>query len=81
MLEKCIPWKQTDKPCLNHWYRMIESADDYWKVVKDFHSPETNLTYYKIVEYHNGDVLYCGSTLAQARQLIRENTYKMVVTL
>ena len=81
MLEKCIPWKQTDKPCLNHWYRTNERDLDYWKVVKDFHSPETNLTYYKIVEYHNGDVMYCGSTLAQARQLIRENTYKMVVTL
>ena len=81
MPEKCIPWKQTDKPCLNHWYRTNEREVDYWKIVKDFHSPDTNLTYYKIQEFYNGDVLFCGSTLAQARQLIRENTYKMVVTL
>lgn len=81
MLEKYIPWKQTDKPCLNHWYQTNERDLDYWKIVKDFHSPDTNLTYYKIVEYYNGDVMYCGSTLAQARQIVRENTYKMVVKL
>ena len=81
MPEKLILWRQTDKPCVNNWYRTNERDLDYWKIVKDFHSPETNLTYYKIVEYHNGDVMYSGSTLAQARQIVRENTYKMVVTL
>ena len=77
MLEKCIPWKTSEKPCLNHWYRLKSNDLDYWKIVKDFHSPEKNITYYKIVEYYNGDVLYVGSTLAQVRQLMRDNTYKM----
>ena len=81
MLEKFIQWKTIEKPCLNHWYRLKSDDLDYWKIVKDFHSPESNITYYKIVEYYNSDVFYVGSTLAQARELMRDNTYKMVVKL
>ena len=53
---------------------------DYWKIRKDYHSPVTGITYYKIVEYYNGDNLYCGSTLAQVREIMRDNTYRMVLT-
>ena len=73
-------WTNKEKPAVNHWYRVIGDSDrDYWKIVKDFHSPETKETYYKIIEYYNGDVLYSGHTLAQIREIIRNNTYRMVI--
>ena len=74
-----VPWSNREKPSLNHWYRCIANERDYWKIVKDFHSPERNTTYYKIVEYFNGDVLYCGRTIAEIRQIVRNNTYRMVI--
>lgn len=75
-----ICWTMKEKPSVNHWYRCIGDSDcDYWKILKDFHSPETKITYYKIVEYYNGDILYSGRTLAQIRGIMRENTYRMVL--
>ena len=71
-------WTRNEKPEVNHWYQLRLSVD-YWKIQKDFHSPEKNTTYYRIVEYVNGDLIYSGKTLAQCRELIRENTYRMVV--
>ena len=50
--------------------------DDFLKIVKDYHSEERNITYYKIVEYRQGDNLYAGRTLAQAREIIRDLTYR-----
>lgn len=73
-------WTNKEKPELNHWYRVIGDDDrDYWKIAKDYHSQETGITYYKIIEYYNGDIMCCGKTLAQCRELIRENTYRMVI--
>ena len=71
-------WTRREKPEVNHWYQQRLQMD-YWKIVKDFHSPEKNTTYYRIVEYVNGDIIYSGKSLAQCRELIRENTYRMVV--
>ena len=71
-------WSNREKPSLNHWYQLRECMD-YWKIQKDFYCNETNITYYRILEYYNSDLIYCGKTLAQARQLIRENTYRMVI--
>lgn len=73
-----IRWTNRERPSINHWYRCIGDVD-YWKILKDFHSPERKITYYKIVEYYNGDILYSGKTLAQLRELIRDNTYRMVI--
>lgn len=73
-------WTNKEKPVVNHWYRLIGDGDrDYWKIVKDFYSQERKETYYKIVEYYNGDILYCGHTLAQIREIIRDNTYRKVI--
>ena len=72
-------WTRYEKPSVNHWYLCKDSYTDYWKIMKDYHSPETKITYYKIVEYYNGDILYCGHTLAQIREIIRDNTYRMVI--
>ena len=71
-------WTRNEKPEVNHWYQLRLSVD-YWKIQKDFHSPEKNITYYRIVEYVNGDLIYSGKSLAQCREIIRENTYRMVV--
>ena len=74
-----IRWKQKEIPIVNHWYRYVGELLDCWKIKKDFYSPETKITYFKIVEYHNGENLYCGKTLAEVRQIMRENTYRMVI--
>ena len=71
-------WTDRERPSVNHWYQLRECLD-YWKIQKDFYCKATNITYYRILEYYNGDFIYCGKTLAQARQLIRENTYRMVI--
>ena len=71
-------WQRNEKPCVNHWYQ-IRLGMDLWKIVKDFYSPETKETYYKIVAYYNCDIIYSGRTLMQARQIIRNNTYRMVI--
>lgn len=71
-------WTRREKPEVNHWYQ-LRLQMDYWKIVKDFHYSEKNITYYRIVEYVNGDIIYSGKSLAQCRELIRENTYRMVV--
>lgn len=75
-----IMWTSNERPSLNHWYRVWGSDSvAYWKMVKDYHSPETKETYYKIVDYYQGDNMYCGKSLAQLRQIMRENTYRMVI--
>ena len=73
-----VLWTHNEKPCANHWYK-LRDADDYWKFTKDYHSELEHVTYYKIVEYYNGDNIYVGRTLAQIRELIRDNTYRMVI--
>lgn len=75
-----IEWTNKEKPCLNHWYLIKgETCKDYWKITKDYYSPETNKTYYRIVEFYNGSILYSGKTLAQVRELMRYGTYRAVI--
>lgn len=75
-----VKWSGNEKPDVNHWYMLINDADgDYWKIVKDFYCKDHNITYYRIVEYYNCDCLYTGLTLAQCRELIRDNCYRMVI--
>ena len=79
--KEAFPWTHKEKPSVNHWYMTMDEPADYWKIMKDFYSKDRNITYYKIVTYYNGDNLYCCSTLAQARELIRDNTYRKVVMM
>ena len=74
-----IEWTQREKPSLNHWYRTKDFEQDYWKIVKDYHAPQTGMTYYKIVEYYNSDILYAGKTLAQLWEIMRNWTFRMVI--
>ena len=73
-----VKWSENEKPEVNHWYKCIDD-DDYWKIVKDFYSKERNVTFYRVVEYYNASCLYVGRTLAQCRELIRDNCYRMVI--
>ena len=71
-------WTTKEKPSINHWYRLKYQAD-YWKIKKDFYCEANKTTYYKIIEYYNGDVLYTYHSLARIREIMRENTYRMVI--
>ena len=70
-------WEVQETPCLNHWYR-TQDGIDFWKITKDYYSPERHETLYKIVEYYNGDILYSGHSLKSCRALLKENTYRVV---
>ena len=35
-----IEWERLEKPCLNQWYRTMDNDLDYWKITKDYYSPE-----------------------------------------
>lgn len=72
---KWILWTREEKPCLNHWYRMIRK-DDFLKIVKDYYNEKTRTAYYKIVEYRQGDILRAGLKLVEAREIMREVTYR-----
>lgn len=74
-----VTWSRTQKPCVNHWYQCIDGSGDYWKIVKDYHDPEANITYYKIISYEYGDCLYSGSTLADIREIMRASTWHEVI--
>ena len=76
-----VEWERLEKPCLNQWYRTMDNELDYWKMTKDYYSPERRETLYKIVEYYNGDILYSGHSLKSIREIMRENTYRKVVEL
>ena len=72
-----LRWTKDDRPCLNTWYRVIGGHNlAYWKIVKDYHNPRLGRTYYKVVDYYNGDIICCGKALHYCREMIRENTYK-----
>lgn len=69
-------WTEKDKPNLNQWYRMRESEHDFLRIRKDFRSPELKQTFYKLDEYVHSDVISQGLTLVQARDMIKQYTWK-----
>ena len=79
MYQMEMEWTRKDKPCLNHWYRLRTGDLDFIKILKDYHSPETGDTYYKIVTYYDGDIIAVGLSLVQARQYIKDHTRKLVL--
>ena len=74
-----IEWTSKEKPCVGHWYLCKDSESDYLKITKDYYCEPLKTTFYRIVEYYNGDILYVGHTLAQIREILRDNTYRMVI--
>lgn len=76
-----VEWSQSsnEKPNVNQWYQTIDSESDYWKIRKDFRNPETGETFYRIVEYYNGEDMYHGCSLDECRRIMKEYTYRKVV--
>lgn len=75
-MPKLIEWTATEKPNVNQWYRVKQPELDYIKITKDFYSPEKRTTYYKLLEYYQGETIYQGRTLAEARDLVRMLTWR-----
>lgn len=73
------PWSENETPELNHWYQCCALPFDYWKIVKDFRDQKIGITYYKIIEYYNGETLAVGQSLAKCREIIRDHTYRVVI--
>lgn len=71
-------WTDKEKPNLNQWYRVRFADERFWCIRKDYYDSDREITLYKIVEYYSGDILHCGCALWQARQIIRDNTYRMI---
>ena len=67
-----INWREQDKPQLNTWYR-CKTRDDWYKILKEGHYIGGVL--YKVVSYREGKDKFFGLTLAQARTVIRIETY------
>lgn len=65
-----------DRPCLNQWYQ-CKTRDDWFKIVKQ--ERIENDTLYKVVSYREGEDMFFGLSLAQARAVIQIETYKISV--
>lgn len=64
-----------DRPCLNHWYH-CKVRDDWYKIIKQERVDDQTL--YKVVSYREGQAVFYGLTLAQARSVIQIETYKIM---
>ena len=69
-------WTERDKPNLCQWYRMREADQDFLRIRKDYRNPELKRTFYKVEEFVHSDVISHGLTLAQAREMIKQYTWK-----
>lgn len=70
------PWTEKEKPNINQWYRMREQDQDFLRIRKDFRAAERKQTYYKVEEFVYGTVVTYGLTLAQARDFIKQFTWR-----
>lgn len=69
-------WTEKEKPNVNQWYKMRENEHDFLRIRKDFRAEERKQTYYKIEEFVYGELITYGLTLAQARDFIRQYTWR-----
>ena len=75
-----IEWTEKEKPNVNQWYRCKDDKKvDFWKIRKEFHSEETRKTYYRIVSYYYGMDIYEDLTLAKAREIMKDWTFRKAV--
>lgn len=79
MREQTVFWQSDEKPAVNTWYNAKDGYRDFLKIRKDFHDEEAHITYYQVVSYYDGETRATGLTLAQAREYMRENSYKGVI--
>ena len=77
--KRVLDWSDREIPNVNQWYLTKDTGTDFWKIQKDFFCEDTNETYFKIVEYYDGMIMYSAETLTRCRMLMRENTYRSVI--
>ena len=75
-----IEWTDKETPCINEWYRTREWIVDYWKIMKDRYDMEKHCCLYKIVSYYDADVIENGLAIWQAKQMLKDNTYRSEIT-
>lgn len=64
--------EQGDRPSINTWYP-CKRRDDYWKIILQSHSNETNTALYRVVSMRGADVGF-DLTLSMARIMIMKET-------
>lgn len=69
-------WTEKDKPNVGQWYRMRESEHDFLRIRKDYRNQELKKTFWRVDEFTQGEVIAHGLTLAQARDYIKQFTWK-----
>ena len=75
-----LDWKPSEKPNLNQWYKVrFSEVNDFYKIQKDYHSPEAKRTFYRIISFYDGGIVELGLTLTEAREFIRNLTYRAVI--
>lgn len=72
-----VAWEAKDKPNLNQWYRLKTPEVDYLRIRKDFHDKEHKQTLYKVEEFYMSEIVTHGLTLVQARDYIKQFTWKV----
>lgn len=77
---KLIAWTASEKPNINEWYKVkFSEYNDFYKIQKDFYSPEAHRTFYRIISFYDGQLVERGMTLSEAREFIRNLTYRRVI--
>ena len=74
-----LDWTDEDKPGVNYWYRTKEEIQDYWKILRDGYDSKWHCTLYRIVSYYDSECVIGGIALWQARQMMKDHTYRQVI--
>ena len=69
-------WKEKDKPNVGQWYRMHEDEQDFLRIRKDYRNQELKQTFWRVDEFTQAETVSHGLTLAQARDYIKQFTWK-----
>ena len=69
-------WTEKDKPNVAQWYRMREAEQDFLRIRKDYRNQELKQTFFRVDEFTQAETVAHGLTLAQARDYIKQFTWK-----
>lgn len=69
-------WTEKDKPNVGQWYRMREADQDFLRIRKDYRNQELKQTFWRVDEFTQSEVISHGLTLNQARDYIKQFTWK-----
>lgn len=69
-------WNEKNKPNVGHWYRMRFAEQDFLRIRKDYRNQELKQTFWRVDEFTQADTVAHGLTLEQARDYIKQFTWK-----